>query len=131
MGIHSLRKKIQTEGYINGVKIVNLEIDVVEEGAYHVVKLNGEIDVYTAPKLKEKIIPLTEKEGNKVKIDLKNTYYLDSTGLGVFISAYKSTKKNNSELKLIHVRDRVLRLFKVTGLHEIMDLDVEEKDGGE
>jgi len=111
--------------------MLNLAIDVVEDGEYHVVKLKGEIDVYTAPKLKEKIIPLTEQEGNKVKIDLKNTYYLDSTGLGVFISAYKSTKKNNSELRLIHVQDRVLRLFKVTGLHEIMNLDVEEKDGGE
>ena len=95
------------------------------------MKLTGEIDVYTAPKLKQEILPLTEKAGNKVKIDLQHTNYLDSTGLGVFISAYKSSKKNGSELKLIHVHDRVLRLFKVTGLHEIMDVETEEKGGGE
>lgn len=108
---------------------LNLNIDVVEEEDYYIVKLAGEIDVYTAPKLIDEILPLTEKKDNKVKIDLQHTTYLDSTGLGVFISAYKSSKKNNSILKLIHVHDRVLRLFKVTGLHEIMDLD--EKDGRE
>lgn len=108
--------------------MLNLTIDVVEEENYCIVKLNGEIDVYTAPKLKKEILPLTERKGNKVKIDLENIKYLDSTGLGVFINAYKSTKENDGELKLIHVHDRVLRLFKVTGLHEIMDLD--EKDGG-
>ncbi|MEI3612979.1 STAS domain-containing protein [Pseudogracilibacillus sp. SO30301A] len=109
--------------------ILNLTIDVVEEKDYCVVKLHGEIDVYTAPKLKKEILPLTEQKGNKVKIDLEHINYLDSTGLGVFISAYKSTKENDGELKLIHVRDRVLRLFKVTGLHEIMAVD--EKDRGE
>jgi len=112
------------------VKILNLSIDVVEDGDGFVMKLMGEIDVYTAPKLKQEILPLTEKPGNKVKIDLKNTSYLDSTGLGVFISAYKSSQKNNSQLELIHVRDRVLRLFKVTGLHEIMKIE-NEKDEGE
>src|SRR5699024_7432990 len=88
-----------------------------------IVKLTGEIDVYTAPELKEKLLPLTEESGNDVQIDLANTTYLDSTGLGVFISAYKSTKEHQSHMELIHVKDRVLRLFKVTGLDEIMNLN--------
>ncbi|MEI3605321.1 STAS domain-containing protein [Pseudogracilibacillus sp. SE30717A] len=112
--------------------MVNLSIDVIEEREKNfIVKLSGEIDVYTAPKLKKEILPLTEEAGNKVNIDLEHTHYLDSTGLGVFISAFKSTKNNQSEMKLINVHDRVLRLFKVTGLHEIMDLSAEEIDGGE
>ncbi|MFD2132076.1 STAS domain-containing protein [Pseudogracilibacillus auburnensis] len=106
---------------------LNLKIDILREENNYIVRLTGEIDVYTAPKLKDKLLPLTEKEGNKIKIDLANTTYLDSTGLGVFISAYKSTKQNNSNLKLIHVRDRVLRLFQVTGLHEIMNLEIDER----
>ncbi len=117
--------------YIDGVIMVNLSIDVVEErNSNYIIKLNGEIDVYTAPKLKQKVLPITEEEGNNVKIDLENTHYMDSTGLGVFISAYKSAKNNGSDIKLINVHDRVLRLFKVTGLDEIMDLSAEELDGG-
>lgn len=87
--------------------------------------------MYTAPQLKQEILPLTEIKGIKVQIDLQNISYLDSTGLGVFINAYKSTRENGSELKLINLHSRVLRLFKVTGLHEIMDLEADEKDRGE
>lgn len=102
---------------------MNLVIDVVEESNKSVVNLSGEIDAYTAPNLKESLLPLTQKEGNTVEVDLGNVNYMDSTGLGVFISALKSTKENGSEMKLINIQDRVLRLFKITGLDEIMDLN--------
>ncbi|CDO04126.1 anti-anti-sigma-B factor [Oceanobacillus picturae] len=102
---------------------MNLVIDVVEESNKSVVNLSGEIDAYTAPNLKESLLPLTQKEGNTVEVDLGNVNYMDSTGLGVFISALKSTKENGSEMKLVNIQDRVLRLFKITGLDEIMDLN--------
>ncbi|MCG3421247.1 STAS domain-containing protein [Oceanobacillus jordanicus] len=102
---------------------MNLVIDVVEENNKSVVNLSGEIDAYTAPNLKESLLPLTQKEGNTVEVDLGNVNYMDSTGLGVFISALKSTKENGSEMKLVNIQDRVLRLFKITGLDEIMDLN--------
>ena len=101
---------------------MNLALEVVNEENEYVVKLNGEIDVYTAPKLKEKLLPIAEKNNITIKIDLAKTTYIDSTGLGVFISAYKKTQENNSKLELIHVNDRVLRLFKVTGLDRIMHI---------
>src|SRR5690625_578185 len=110
--------------HMDEVKRLNLTIDVVEEGDNVIVRLDGELDVYTAPKLKRKLLPLTEKAGNKVEIELQKTSYLDSTGLGVFISAYKSANQHNSQLKFVHLQSRVLRLFKVTGLHEIMDIEV-------
>jgi anti-sigma B factor antagonist len=102
---------------------MNLVIDVVEESNKSVVNLSGEIDAYTAPNLKESLLPLTQKEGNTVEVDLGNVNYMDSTGLGVFISALKSTKENGSEMKLVNIQERVLRLFKITGLDEIMDLN--------
>ncbi|NAP01127.1 anti-sigma factor antagonist [Halomonas sp. MG34] len=98
-------------------------MDVVDENNKSVVNLSGEIDAYTAPNLKESLLPLTQKEGNTVEVDLGNVNYMDSTGLGVFISALKSTKENGSEMKLVNIQDRVLRLFKITGLDEIMDLN--------
>lgn len=104
---------------------MNLAIGIEENSNHYTVKLTGEIDVYTAPELKEKLLPLTEKKGNEIQIDLENTTYLDSTGLGVFISAYKSTKEFQSHIELIHAKDRVLRLFKVTGLDEIMNVKTE------
>ncbi len=110
---------------------MNLAIGIEENSNQYVVSVSGEIDVYTAPELIEKLLPLTEVNGNEIQIDLQNTTYLDSTGLGVFINAYKSTKEHQSHLELIHLKDRVLRLFKVTGLDEIMNIRPTKVDGRE
>lgn len=69
--------------------------------------------------------------GNDIQVDLKDITYMDSTGLGVFISAYKSAKEHESSMELIHAKDRVSRLFKVTGLDEIMNVrfDDNNKEG--
>lgn len=101
---------------------MNLVVDVMEVDKKSKVILSGEIDAYTAPELKEKLLPLTKKDGQTVEVDLDNVGYMDSTGLGVFISALKSTNEHNSHLTLVNLQERVLRLFKITGLDEIMDI---------
>ncbi len=110
---------------------MNLKIDVSDSNNTAIVQLTGEIDVFTAPLLVEKLIPLTEVEGKNVQVDLEKTTYLDSTGLGIFISAYKSSQEHKSTLELINVKDRVLRLFKVTGLDKIMNVKTDGTDRGE
>lgn len=107
---------------------MNLEIDIQKEENRTIVILSGEIDVYTAGRLKEQLLPLTNEEGSTIQVDLGQITFLDSTGLGVFISAYKSAQKNNCNLEFIRLRDRVLRLFQVTGLHEIMNLKPIERE---
>ncbi|WP_068676122.1 anti-sigma factor antagonist [Oceanobacillus sp. Castelsardo] len=102
---------------------MELNIDIVEERNKSIVRLSGEIDAYTAPQLKEKLLPLTKISGNDVEVDMEFISYMDSTGLGVFISGLKSSKVNNSQLKIINLSDRVYRVFNITGLHEIMDLE--------
>lgn len=111
---------------------MNLTINVVnEEPMKSVVYLAGEIDAYTAPNLKEALIPLTRQEEHHVEVDLAEINYMDSTGLGTFISALKSSKEYNSHLTLVNIQDRVLRLFKITGLDEIMDLRASIRGGSE
>ncbi|MFZ3580457.1 STAS domain-containing protein [Virgibacillus sp. DJP39] len=108
---------------------MNLAIDVIEESDKSKVILSGEIDAYTAPNLKDTLLPLTKENGKLVEVDLDQVGYMDSTGLGVFISALKSTKEHDSRLTLINLQDRVMRLFKITGLDEIMDINEEIRGG--
>ncbi len=48
---------------------------------------------------------------------------MDSTGLGIFVGALKSSKANNSSLKLRGMTDRVKRISEITGLTEVMDIE--------
>ncbi|WP_099156468.1 STAS domain-containing protein [Virgibacillus ndiopensis] len=110
---------------------MDLAIEVKEENKKSKVILTGEIDAYTAPQLKDVLLPLTKIEAQIVEVDLEDVNYMDSTGLGIFISALKSSKENNSQLKLINLQDRVYRLFKITGLNEIIDINAAIKGGSE
>lgn len=110
---------------------MNLKVEVSEENDKSIVTLMGEIDAYTAPQLKESLLPLTRIESKLVEVNLEDVNYMDSTGLGVFISALKSTKENNSHLKLVNLQDRVLRLFKITGLDEIIDITTAVRGGNQ
>ncbi|SHG31864.1 STAS domain-containing protein [Ornithinibacillus halophilus] len=102
---------------------MEISINVKEENEKVVINVSGEIDVFTAPQLKEKIIPLVSAENAEVIVDFKDVNYMDSTGLGVLINAYKATKVNNSHIKIINLQDRVYRIFTITGLDEVMDIN--------
>lgn len=106
---------------------MNIQVDLIEEEDLKHFKVIGEIDAFTAPKLKEKLYTVSEIPNLKVEIDLTAVAYIDSTGLGVFVGFYKSLLKNGSELKIVGVNDRLKRLFEITGLDGIMD--IETKDG--
>ncbi|OIJ21534.1 anti-anti-sigma factor [Anaerobacillus alkalidiazotrophicus] len=102
---------------------MNLEIIQIEKVGKQYLILNGEVDVYTAKKLNETLLHLTEVEGNEIIIDLSQVNYIDSIGLGTFIGALKSSHKHDSSIKLIGMTERVRRLFHITGLDEVMNID--------
>lgn len=91
------------------------------------VSVSGEIDAYTAPKLREELLPLTEGKNKVITVNLKDVSYMDSTGLGVFVGLLKQLKNNEGELKLVELSERMKRLFKITGLSTIMNIT---EDGG-
>lgn len=88
----------------------------------------GEVDVFTAPELRKKLLPICQA-GETVVVDLSDVDYIDSTGLGVFIGAYKIQRTTKGKLILTGVNQRLLRLFNITGLHEI--IEIEEKPQGD
>ncbi|WP_240377438.1 STAS domain-containing protein [Bacillus piscicola] len=107
---------------------MDLELRTVEGKGRKVLYVGGEIDAHTAPQLKDEIIPLTEEQETKVIVDLTNVNYIDSTGLGVFIGALKSAKNHNSKLELTGLNDRIKRLFSITGLDEVMNIDEDKRE---
>lgn len=108
---------------------MNLNIEVHSHGDTQGLVLSGEIDAYTAPELKDALLPLTKQSGTTIVVDLEKVNYMDSTGLGVFISALKSTKEHNSEMRLVSLQNRVERLFEITGLDSIINIDSTVRGG--
>ena len=102
---------------------MNIDIEIVEHNQVIKVKVRGEIDVYTAPKLREVLFPLAEKEQINLIVNLSDVIYMDSTGLGVFVGVFKNIRSNNGKFQLEGLSGRIKRLFEITGLAEIMDIN--------
>jgi anti-sigma B factor antagonist len=84
-----------------------------------VVVVGGEIDVYTAPKLREHIIDLVSNGSHHLIIDMENVDFLDSTGLGVLVGGLKRVRAHEGSLDLVCTQDRILKIFRITGLTKV------------
>ncbi|AQL55738.1 anti-sigma factor antagonist [Abyssicoccus albus] len=111
---------------------MNLNIEKSEYDKYYDVKLNGELDVYTAPELRSVLEPLREKGDKDIHIDLEELSYMDSTGLGIFVGTIKELNKNEKNLYVLNASERIFKLFEITGLNGLMyvnekaEVDIDE-----
>jgi anti-sigma B factor antagonist len=101
---------------------MELGIDVRTANSHAVVDVKGEIDVYTAPKLREKLIELVSEGTYDVVVNLEGVDFLDSTGLGVLVGALKRVKAHDGSLSLVCTQDKILKIFKITGLTKVFPI---------
>lgn len=90
-----------------------------EEKEVWVLKLHGEIDIYTAPKFKETLLNVIETRDSDIIIDGEHLEYIDSTGLGVLISGLKKLKETDNNITIINLRPNISKLFEITGLNKV------------
>jgi len=102
---------------------VNFKMDTrTIDNKLPVIELEGEVDVYTAPQLKQQMINLLESGNKQMIIDLTKVEYLDSTALGVLIGGLKRMREMDGNMMLVCPSARIRRVFEITGLDKIFDI---------
>ena len=89
------------------------------EGDRHVLAVRGEIDLFTAPELKQVLAESIENGRVRIVIDLTETTFLDSTALGVLIGAVKRLRSRDGALALVNTDENISKTFEITGLDQI------------
>ena len=87
-----------------------------------VVEVSGEIDVYTAPKLREALLSLVDSGTYRLVVDMSGVEFLDSTGLGVLVGGLKRVRAHDGAIDLVVTQGRILRIFKITGLSKVFSI---------
>jgi anti-sigma B factor antagonist len=101
---------------------VDLTLATQEVDGTTIVSVGGEIDVYTAPKLRDKITELVAAGAHDLVVDLEAVEFLDSTGLGVLVGGLKKVRAHDGSLQLVCTQDRLLKIFRITGLAKVFDI---------
>ncbi|PTK35301.1 anti-anti-sigma factor [Staphylococcus nepalensis] len=102
---------------------MNFNIETQEHDGYYEIKVGGELDVYTVPELEQVLTPIKQEGTHDVYVNLTNVSYMDSTGLGLFVGTLKALNQNDKELYIIGASERSSRLFEITGLSYLMDVN--------
>lgn len=84
----------------------------------------GEIDIYTSPMFKDEVNKIIDKKINNIIINCNNLDYIDSTGLGVLIAILKRVREKNLNLELTNLKPNIYKLFDITGLNKIFNIEV-------
>jgi anti-sigma B factor antagonist len=100
---------------------VELSVSKYGEEAVPVVGVSGEVDVYAAPELRERLTELLEN-GQSIVVDLTEVGFLDSTGLGALVAARTSAGERGASLPLVCTHQRILKLFTITGLDGVFKI---------
>jgi anti-sigma B factor antagonist len=98
---------------------VELSLAMRSYADHTVLEIRGEIDVYTAPRLREHLLELAGSGVSRLIVDLSRVEFLDSTGLGVLVGANRRLQASGGMLTLVCPHEKLLKIFRITGLDSV------------
>ncbi len=104
----------------NPIPLPELSLETVRSPEETLVRCTGRITSATSATLTTAVralIPQTQR----LVLDLTDVNYLDSSGLGALVGIYVSARRQECELKLINLNDRLKQLFRITHLAKVFE----------
>jgi anti-sigma B factor antagonist len=91
-------------------------------GTTPVVAVRGEIDVATAPELRNRLLEASQAGHSTVVVDLSEVSFLDSTALGVLVGSLKRLRAAGGDLPLVVTGRSVTKVLEITGLADVFSV---------
>jgi anti-sigma B factor antagonist len=101
---------------------LDLRLETTERQGIAVLTVAGEVDVATAPRLRQQLVETASSGQDTLVVDLTEVEFLDSTGLGVLVSGLKRFRTLGGDLVIVCTRPRILKVFEITGLTTVFGM---------
>ena len=95
----------------------SLDLSVQAGGGITIAELTGELDVASAPALREQLLSLLRPGSSRLVIDLSRVSFCDASGLAVLVNTARRARLLGGFLRLAAVSPQVGRVLNITGLH--------------
>lgn len=107
---------------------LNIEVKFDNDNNQLVIIPDGDLDIYTSNKFKEKIMNSFEKNQGDIFINGSKLEYVDSTGLGALISILKKVKEYDNKIIISNLKPNIRKLFHITELDKLFTIRGEGDD---
>jgi anti-anti-sigma factor len=88
------------------------------DGALHTIRLDGELDIASAPDVERELLAVEATDALSIVLDLSTLRFIDSTGVRLLLSAYARSRRDANRLVLLRGPAAVQRVFELTGIAE-------------
>ena len=100
---------------------MELKVDLKKDGELLFVDLQGDLDINSNKEFKEKVNSVQGVK--KIIVTCENLSYIDSTGLGAFISIYKHIKEKGEKLVITGLKPHIKKIFLITDLDKVFEIE--------
>lgn len=97
----------------------DLTVSSRDEGRKTVVEVQGDIDLASAPVLRNTLESVLRDGRLHLVVDLTDVPFVDSSGLGVLVGAQRLLRPRGGGVQIVCAAPRVLRVFSITGLDQL------------
>ena len=97
-------------------------LSVNQDQSHSIISVDGEVDLSTSDQLDAAIIQSLTAGTSHLTVDLSKVAFLDSSGLGVIVKGLKRAKDSDVEFDVVIENERVLKVFKLTGLDSVINI---------
>lgn len=99
-----------------------LEINTTENDAKCLIKVNGEIDLYSSPELRSTLTKAIPKARDVVGIDLSQVAYMDSSGVATLVEGLRAASQNQRTFVLVAPSTPVMKVLQLSRLDSVFDI---------
>jgi anti-sigma B factor antagonist len=100
---------------------LDFAVSVTTEARTTIVEVRGDLDCYTAPRLRSVLFDLADGP-RAVVLDVAGTDFIDSTGLGVLVGGLKRFRQQGGDMVVRSPNAMTVRLFEVTGVSKLFEI---------
>ena len=87
-----------------------------------VIKLSGNLNATTSQDFRQKITDILESGAKIVLVDFKDVTFMDSSGLGALVLAFKTLRAADTKLALCSINEQVRILFELTNMDKVFEI---------
>ncbi len=100
----------------------NFSLTTRYEGSVTVIDVGGELDIETAPELRSRLVEIIAEGEIELVLDFTSVTFLDSTALGVLISARRRVHTLGGFIDVVTDKAHLVKIFHITGLDKVFSL---------
>ena len=100
----------------------NFEILERVQEDVQIIEINGELDAFVAPKLKEILSKFIEKDVVKYIVDFQGLIHINSLAMGILRGKLQTVREMGGDIKIINLNKHIQTIFETIGLDEIFEI---------